>query len=191
MKKRKQKQRQRKQIDLSSEPQKFANAAMARRLRVKDNVNTDYIISGRYKFSISDPKELSRYVFNDIEPDFGPKIKPGDFLIAGENFGCGSSREQAPLALKSLGLKAVVAKSFARIFYRNSFNVGLLLLECNTNYIDDGDALEYDSNKNILKNLSKGLFIDIKPIPAIAKRLIEDDGVIGHFKKYGEFRIEP
>ncbi|MCK4815703.1 3-isopropylmalate dehydratase, partial [bacterium] len=89
---------------------------MAHRLKINDNINTDYIISGRYKFMIRNPKELAKFVFNDIEPDFYKKIKKGDFLIAGENFGCGSSREQAPLALLALGLKAVVAKTFARIF---------------------------------------------------------------------------
>jgi len=164
--------------------------AMAHRIKIKDNINTDYIISGRYKFRIRDPRELAKYVFNDLEPDFYKRIKQGDFLIAGENFGCGSSREQAPLALKALGLKAVVAKSFARIFYRNAFNVGLLLLECNTNYVDDGDALEYVAEKNIIKNLSKGLNIDIKPLPLLIKKIIEDGGVIEHIKKHKGFRIE-
>jgi len=164
---------------------------MAHRIKIQDNINTDYIISGRYKFSIRDPKELAKYVFNDIEPEFHKRVKKGDFLISGENFGCGSSREQAPLALKTLGLRAVVAKSFARIFYRNAFNIGLLLLECNTNYIDDGDNLEFDSEKNIIKNLRKGLFIDVKPLPPLVKRIIDDGGVIEHLKKHGGFRIEP
>ena len=164
---------------------------MAHRIKIQDNINTDYIISGRYKFSIRDPKELAKYVFNDIEPEFHKRVKKGDFLIAGENFGCGSSREQAPLALKTLGLRAIVAKSFARIFYRNAFNVGLLLLECNTNYIDDGDNLEFDPEKNIIKSLHKGLFIDVKPLPPLVKRIIDDGGVIEHLKKHGGFRIEP
>ena len=164
---------------------------MAHRLKINDNINTDYIISGRYKFMIRNPKELAKFVFNDIEPDFYKKIKKGDFLIAGENFGCGSSREQAPLALKALGLKAVVAKAFARIFYRNAFNVGLMLLECNTNYIDDGDALQLDTETNIIKNLSKGLNIDTKPLPFIIKKILDDGGVVEHFKKHGGFKIEP
>ena len=164
---------------------------MAHRIKIQDNINTDYIISGQYKFSIRDPKELAKYVFNDIEPEFHKRVKKGDFLISGENFGCGSSREQAPLALKTLGLRAVVAKSFARIFYRNAFNIGLLLLECNTNYIDDGDNLEFDAEKNIIKNLRKGLFIDVKPLPLLVKRIIDDGGVIEHLKKHGGFKIEP
>jgi len=162
----------------------------AHRIRIQNNINTDYIISGRYKFRIRDPKELAKYVFNDIEPDFHKRIKPGDFLIAGENFGCGSSREQAPLALKTLGLRAIVAKSFARIFYRNAFNIGLLLLECNTNYIDDGNTLEFVAEKNVLKNLSKGLNIDVAPLPAIVRTIMHDGGVIEHLKKHGGFRIE-
>ncbi len=164
---------------------------MARRLKIKDNINTDYIISGRYKFRIRDSRELAKYVFNDIEPDFYKKIKKGDFLIAGENFGCGSSREQAPLALKALGLKAVAAKTFARIFYRNAFNVGLMLLECNTNYIDDGDVLQLDTERNIIKNLSKGLNVDTKSLPSIIKKILGDGGVVEHFKIHGGFKIEP
>ena len=84
-----------------------------------------------------------------------------------------------------------MAKSFARIFYRNAFNIGLLLLECNTNYIDDGDNLEFDAEKNIIKNLRKGLFIDVKPLPLLVKRIIDDGGVIEHLKKHGGFKIEP
>lgn len=164
--------------------------ATAHRIKIKDNINTDYIISGRYKFRISDPKELAQYVFNDIDPEFYKRVKPGDFLVAGENFGCGSSREQAPLALKTLGLGAVIAKSFARIFYRNAFNLGLLLLECNTNYIDDGDQLKYIPEKSVIYNESKGINVDIKPIPALMRRIIEDGGVIEHLKKNGGFRIE-
>ncbi len=171
--------------------EKLKIKGMAHRLKIKDNINTDYIISGRYKFRIRDSRELAKYVFNDIETDFYKKIKKGDFLIAGENFGCGSSREQAPLALLALGLKAVVAKTFARIFYRNAFNVGLMLLECNTNYIDDGDALQLDTETNIIKNLSKGLNIDTKPLPSIIKRILDDGGVVEHFKKHGGFKIEP
>lgn len=166
------------------------HAASAHRIKLQNDINTDYIISGRYKFRIKDTQELGKYVFNDIDPDFHKKIKPGDFLIAGDNFGCGSSREQAPLALKACGLAGVIAKSFARIFYRNAFNVGLLILECNTNYIDDGDAVEYIADLNIIKNLSKGLNIDVQPIPPLMKRIIADGGVISHIKKHGGFRIE-
>ena len=162
-------------------------ANLARRLRMQNNINTDYIISGRYKFKIQDMKELSKHIFEDIEEDFYKKIEPEDFLVAGENFGCGSSREQAPAALKASGLQAVIAKSFARIFYRNAFNVGLCLIECETNYIDDMDELELDFEKNIIRNLSKGLNLEIKPIPEIMKKFLDKGGVIEYFKEHGGF----
>lgn len=161
----------------------------ARRLKVRDNINTDYVISGRYKFSIQDPKELSRHIFEDIDPEFAARITKGDILVAGENFGCGSSREQAPQALKWAGLYAVAARSFARIFYRNAFNIGLMLIECDTSFIDDGDSLELDLDNGKLKNVSKGLAFDIKPIGSVMKKLLEDGGVIEHFKKYGGFKF--
>ena len=162
----------------------------ARRLKVQDNINTDYVISGRYKFKIQDPKELAKHIFEDIDPDFASRVKKGDILVAGENFGCGSSREQAPQALKTAGFTAVAAKSFARIFYRNAFNIGLLLVECNTDFIDDGDELEIDIESGKLKNKSKGLILDIKPIPPVMKKLLADGGVVEHFKKYGGFNFE-
>ena len=155
-----------------------------RLLKVQNNVNTDYIISGRYKFSIRDPKELASHVFEDIEEGFSKKVKKGDFLISGENFGCGSSREQAPLALKAMGLAAICAKSFARIFYRNALNLGLYLLECNTNYIDDGDELELDMEKNVLRNNSKGLNITFKSIAPLARKILAEGGMIEYYKKH-------
>lgn len=162
----------------------------ARRLKVQDNINTDYVISGRYKFKIQDPKELAKYIFEDIDPQFAARVKKGDVLVAGENFGCGSSREQAPAALKQAGFHAIVAKSYARIFYRNAFNIGLLLVESNTDFIDDGDELELDIEKSKLKNVSKGLVMDIKPLPIVMRRLMEDGGIIEHFKKHGGFKFE-
>ena len=162
----------------------------ARRLKVQDNINTDYVISGRYKFRIQDPKELSKHIFEDIDPEFAARVKKGDILVGGENFGCGSSREQAPQALKSAGFYAVVAKSFARIFYRNAFNLGLVLIESDTGFIDDGDTVELDIERGKLKDVSKGLSFDIKPIPGVMKKLLEDGGVIEHFKKYGGFKFD-
>jgi len=162
----------------------------ARRLKVSDNINTDYVISGRYKFKIQDPKELAKHIFEDIDPGFASRVKAGDILVAGENFGCGSSREQAPQALKMAGFSAVIAKDFARIFYRNAFNIGLLLVECNTDFIDDGDELEIDMTSGKLRNKSKGLLLDTKPVPPVMKKLLEDGGVVGHFKKYGGFKFE-
>lgn len=159
----------------------------AHRLKIQDNINTDYIISGRYKFSIQDEKELAKHIFEDIEDGFCKKVKSGDFLVAGSNFGCGSSREQAPLALKASGIRAVIAKSFARIFYRNAFNIGLCLIECETNYIDDMDELELDIERNSLMNVSKGVQIDIKPIPKIMKKFLSKGGVVQYFKEQRGF----
>lgn len=162
----------------------------ARRLKVQDNINTDYVISGRYKFKIQDPKELAKHIFEDIDPDFAKRVQKGDILVAGENFGCGSSREQAPQALKQAGFAAVVAKSFARIFYRNAFNIGLLLVECDTDFIDDGNEVELDIEKGKLKDKGKGLVFDIKPVPPVMKKLLEDGGVVGHFKRHGGFKFD-
>jgi 3-isopropylmalate/(R)-2-methylmalate dehydratase small subunit len=159
----------------------------ARRLKVQDNINTDYVISGRYKFKIQDPKELAKHIFEDIDPNFASRVAKGDFLVSGENFGCGSSREQAPQSLKQAGFSAIVAKSFARIFYRNAFNIGLLLVECDTDFIDDGDELELDMEKGTLKDKVKGLVLDIKPVPDLMKKLLEEGGVVEYFKKYGGF----
>lgn len=162
----------------------------AHRLNPFDNVNTDYVISGRYKFKIKDMKELSKYLFEDIDPDFHKKVKSGDYVIAGENFGCGSSREQAPWVIKEAGISAVIAKSFARIFFRNAFNIGLCVVECDTGGIKDGDVVELDMDGGVVINHTRNETIKTKPVPMFMRRLLEDGGVIEHFKKYGDFKIE-
>lgn len=159
----------------------------ARTLKISDDINTDYIISGRYKFKIQDPNELAKHVMEDLDPDFYKKIKRGDFIVAGKNFGCGSSREQAPIAIKYAGISAVIAKSFARIFYRNSFNLGVPLIECDTSNISDNDELQVDLDKGILKNLTKNFEIPIKPFPPTMQTLLADGGLVEHFKKHGGF----
>ncbi|MCM8799103.1 MAG: 3-isopropylmalate dehydratase small subunit [Candidatus Omnitrophica bacterium] len=150
-----------------------------------DNINTDYIISGRYKFSITDPKELAKHIFEDIVPNFSQKVKEGDFIVAGKNFGCGSSREQAPLAIKASGIKAVIAQSFARIFYRNAINLGLMLIEADTSRIKEDDELEIFLEKNKIKNISQNIEIDIKPLPALMQEILNSGGAIEYFKKHG------
>lgn len=162
----------------------------ARRLSQNDNINTDYVISGRYKFSIQDPKELAKHIFEDIDPEFASRVKEGDFIVAGENFGCGSSREQAPQSIKAAGIKAVIAKSFARIFYRNAFNIGLCLIECDTDSIAQDDEIEINLEKNRIKDITKNSLIPIKSIPPVMKRLLADGGVIEHFKKHGGFKFD-
>jgi len=150
-----------------------------------DNISTDLIISGRYKFSIRDMKELARHVMEDKDAHFYQKIKRGpSFIVAGWNFGMGSSREQAPWAIKEAGILAVMAKNFARIFYRNAFNIGLALVECNTGLISSGDILELDLDRDYLKNKTKKIHIPIKPLHPIMKSLLKADGLIKYFKKH-------
>jgi len=154
-----------------------------------DDINTDYIISGKYKFKTLDMKELSTHLMEDIAPGFYKRIKKGDFIVAGENFGCGSSREQAPLVVKYAGISAVIAKSFARIFFRNSINVGLVLIEVDTDKIEDGDEIELDVEKGIVKNITKGTEIKGSSLPSFMIEIIKEGGVVNYIKKYGDFKI--
>ena len=161
----------------------------ARRLPQDNDINTDYIISGRYKFKIQDPVELAKHVMEDLDPKFYSRLEKGDFIVAGTNFGCGSSREQAPMAIKYAGISAVLAKSFARIFYRNCFNLGLLAIECDTAKIKDGDELQINLESGIVLNVSAGEKISMPPLPKTMQILLEDGGLIEHFKKHGGFKI--
>jgi 3-isopropylmalate/(R)-2-methylmalate dehydratase small subunit len=163
--------------------------SQAIRLKQDDDVNTDYIISGRYKFQIQDPRELAKYVFNDLEPNFLKRANGRSIIAAGSNFGCGSSREQAPLALKYAGIKAIVAKSFARIFYRNAFNLGIVLIEADTDKIADKDELELDLDEGILKNKTKEYEIKFKPLPEFMEEVIKDGSIVNHFNKHGGFQF--
>jgi 3-isopropylmalate/(R)-2-methylmalate dehydratase small subunit len=157
--------------------------------RFGESINTDYIISGRYKFKIQDPHELAKHLMEDLKPDFYKQISKGDFIVADKNFGCGSSREQAPLAIKYAGISAVLARSFARIFFRNAINLGLLLIECDTSSIEEHDRLEVDTDKGVVFNRSKNNSINITPIPAFMSEILKDGGVIEHFKKHGGFKF--
>ncbi|MCX7832411.1 MAG: 3-isopropylmalate dehydratase small subunit [Actinobacteria bacterium] len=152
-----------------------------------DDINTDYIISGRYKFKTLDMNELAKHIMEDLDPDFYSKLNPGDFIVAGKNFGCGSSREQAPLAIKHANVSAVIAKSFARIFFRNSVNVGLMLIEADTDLIDDGDELVILPKEGLIKNVTKGIDIPFKPLPDFMIKILSDGGLVEHFKKHGGY----
>lgn len=154
-----------------------------------NDINTDYIISGRYKFKIQDPHELAKHVMEDLEPNFYNRIQKGDFIVAGENFGCGSSREQAPQAIKYAGISAVLAKSFARIFYRNSFNLGLPAIEIDTDGFDNGDELEVNLEKGTIINKTKKTEKKFSPIPKTMQVLLSDGGLVEHFKKHGGFKL--
>ncbi|HOW42955.1 MAG TPA: 3-isopropylmalate dehydratase small subunit [Candidatus Omnitrophota bacterium] len=159
-------------------------------IKIGDNINTDFIISGRYKFSITDINELAKHIMEDIDPDFHKKITPGEsILVAGKNFGMGSSREQAPLVIKGAGIIAVLAQSFARIFFRNAFNIGLLLIETDTSKIDDRDELELDLDHGVVKNRTKGIELSIKPLPPVMQEFLKDGGVVNYIKKHGELKV--
>lgn len=160
------------------------------RFSPNDDINTDYIISGRYKFRIDDMKELAKHVMEDIDPEFSGKVRRGDMIVAGRNFGCGSSREQAPRALKAAGISAVLAKSYARIFYRSSFNIGLPLIECDTDSIMAGDELTVDMDAGLVTDTRTGESIQIKPIPRTMQILLEDGGLIQHLRKHSDFALK-
>lgn len=166
-------------MELHGKVHKFAN-----------DVNTDYIISGRHKFKTLDMKELAKHVMEDLDPDFYSKVEAGDFIVAGTNFGCGSSREQAPLAIINADISAVIAKSFARIFYRNCINTGLPLIECDTDSIAEGDELQVDLGGGVLHNLTKGIDIPITPLPPVMLKILNEGGLVEHFKKHGGFNFD-
>ena len=150
------------------------------------DVDTDAIIPARY-LNVSDGKELAKHVMEDERPEFKRDVKKGDLLIADKNFGCGSSREHAPLALKAAGISCIIAKSFARIFYRNGFNQGLPLLESEeaSKAIRDGDRVKVDLATGEIFDLSRNRKFQAKPIPAFMQDLIRDGGLIPHLRKKG------
>jgi 3-isopropylmalate/(R)-2-methylmalate dehydratase small subunit len=159
-------------------------------IKLGDNINTDFIISGRYKFAITDIKELSKHIMEDIDPDFPKKIIPGKAIItAGNNFGMGSSREQAPLVIKASGIVAVMAKSFARIFFRNAFNIGLLLIETDTDKIIENDELSIDLDNGIVTDITRNIVLSIKPLPIFMQEFLKEGGVINYIKKHRELKV--
>lgn len=154
--------------------------------RIGDNVNTDLIIAGKYKLSITNINELSKHAMEALIPGFAEKVNKGDIIVAGKNFGCGSSREQAPLVLKHIGIGAVVAKSFARIFYRNAINIGLPAIECrDVDKIMDKDMLEIDLVKGSIKNLARNEAYEIKPIPSALLEVLISGGLVNYVRKHG------
>ncbi len=143
------------------------------------DVDTDAIIPARY-LNTSDPKELAKHVMEDADRDFHSKIKAGGMIIADKNFGCGSSREHAPIAIKAAGIQAVIAKSFARIFYRNAFNIGLPIFESPeaSEKIDEGNEIEVDADMGIVRNITKNEEYHAKPIPPFMQELINSGGLV-------------
>ena len=133
--------------------------------------------------------ELAKHVLEDADPNFVREMVPGDFIVAGENFGLGSSREHAAQIIKIAGVGAVIAKSFARIFYRNAINIGLLLIECDTDKIDANDVLNVDIENGFVHNLRKNIKLEISPLPKVMIQLLEEGGLVEHIKKNGDFKL--
>jgi 3-isopropylmalate/(R)-2-methylmalate dehydratase small subunit len=154
-----------------------------------DNISTDLICPGRYFHLRSNLPELAKHVLEDADPDFAEKMKEGDFVVGGNNFGLGSSREHAPTIIKLAGVSAVLAKSFARIFYRNAINVGLPLLECNTDKIDEGDELEIELLEGVIKDKAKGIELKAPPLPRAMMNILNDGGLVSHIAKHNGFQI--
>ena len=148
-----------------------------------DNVDTDVIIPARY-LNTSVHKELAAHCMEDIDKDFVNKVEEGDMIVANKNFGCGSSREHAPIAIKAAGVSCVIASTFARIFYRNAINIGLPILECDeaVKAIDNGDKLEVDFSTGVIKNLTKNEEYKGEPFPKFMQNIIDNDGLIGYIR---------
>lgn len=148
-----------------------------------DNVDTDVIIPARY-LNTSDPQELAKYCMIDIDENFSKNVKYGDIIVANKNFGCGSSREHAPISIKACGVSCVIASTFARIFYRNSFNIGLPILECDeaVNRIDGGDEIEVDFSQGRIFNITKNESYKAEPLPEFMQNIISKGGLIDYIK---------
>ena len=151
----------------------------------EDDVDTDAILPGRY-LVLTGEKELAACVMEGCDPNFSEKVKKGDIIVAGKNFGCGSSREHAPIAIKGAGISAVVAESFARIFYRNSVNLGLLLIEAKgiSKNINEGDEIEINMDEGVLKDLNNFKEFEIKPLPDFMMNIMEEGGLISYMKNH-------
>jgi 3-isopropylmalate dehydratase small subunit len=157
-----------------------------RAFRFGDDIDTDAIIPARY-LNTSDPEELGKHCMEDADPAFSSKVSKGDIIVAGKNFGCGSSREHAPIAVKACGVSCVIASSFARIFFRNSFNMGLPIFESDeaSREIREGDTVEVDAATGLIKDITTGKQYQARPIPEFMQELIADGGLMEHIVKRG------
>lgn len=153
-------------------------------IKYKDNIDTDVIIPARY-LTTSNPEELAAHCMEDIDKEFVNRVKPGDIMVAGKNFGCGSSREHAPIAIKASGISCVIAESFARIFYRNSINIGLPIMECPeaAKDIEDGDEVSIDVSTGIITNITKNKTYKANPFPDFMQDIIKAGGLVNQIKE--------
>jgi len=155
-----------------------------------DGISTDHIAPGRYFHLRSNLPELAKHVLEDADPEFASKMSPGDFVVGGNNFGLGSSREHAPTIIKIAGVSAVLAKSFARIFFRNAINVGLPALICDTDKINAGDQLEVDLEAGLIHDVTNGQKLSFKPLPPSMIKILNDGGLVAHLQKHGDFKLD-
>ena len=158
---------------------------MGKAWKFGENLNTDEIIPARYNLTI-EPKELAKNVFCEIKPDFAKKVQPGDVVVAGNNFGCGSSREHAPVAIKGSGAACVIAGSYARIFFRNSINIGLPILECPeaAEGIEEGDDVEVDLASGHIRDVSRGTEFQARPLPPFVLKIAAAGGIVAFLKNH-------
>jgi 3-isopropylmalate/(R)-2-methylmalate dehydratase small subunit len=161
-----------------------------RAFKFGDNISTDHIVPGRLLHLRSNLPELAKHVLEDANPTFAQRVKKGDFVIAGKNFGLGSSREHAPLVIKMAGVSAVLTKSVARIFYRNAINIGLPVLICDTDNIKDGDKLEVDLKAGTVRDLTNRAELHFSPMPEIMLRILNEGGLIPYIQKHKDFALE-
>ena len=154
-----------------------------------DHINTDYLISGKYKSRLTDLNEMAKHIMEDIRPGFYNEIKPGDFIVGGLNFGCGSSREAAAWVIKKAGISAVLAKDFARIFFRNSINIGVPVLRVDTSSIQEGDKLNIDLDAGKIENLTRGDILTIQPIPPFIQEILDAGGMEEYLKTHKSFDL--
>ena len=160
-----------------------------RAFKFGDNISTDHIIPGRFAHLRSNLPELAKHVMEDADPTLVSRVKAGDFIVAGSNFGLGSSREHAPLVIKMAGVRAILAKSVARIFFRNAINLGLPVLICDTSLIDDGDELEVDLAAGTVNDITNGNQLTFNQIPKVMLRILDEGGLIPYIQKYGDFKL--
>ena len=154
-----------------------------------DGISTDHIIPGRYAHLRSNLPELAKHVLEDADVNFAKKVKPGDFVVGGSNFGLGSSREHAPLVITMAGVKAILAKSVARIFFRNAINLGLPVLICDTDKINEGDELEIDLTAGTVKDKTNGAVLTTGKIPEVMLKILNEGGLIDYVKKHGDIEL--
>ena len=159
---------------------------MGRAWKFGDNVSTDLIAPGRYYHLRSNLPELARHVLEDARADFAAGVKAGDFVVGGRNFGKGSSREHAPVIIKLPGTRAVLAKSFARIFYRNCINIGLPAVVVDTDRIDEGDDLDINLEAGVVTDRTKGIELAFPPLPSVMARILEEGGLVEYIKNHGD-----